>query len=272
MEAVQFGFIGAGNMGSALLRAMGKPTDSILVSDHTPAKAEQLAAELHIQAGTNGDIARRCRMIFLAVKPQAMQAALDELREPLYRRLDQGEPVTLVTMAAGVTLDTLEKMLGRPCSMLRIMPNTPVAVGQGVVLYTAQRMKDEAAQQAFLKALAPAGQLVELPEYQIDAASAVSGCGPAYVYQFLHAMAMGGVRCGLRYDTALKLAAQTAAGAAHMVLETGENPELLKVKVCSPAGTTVEGVKALEDHAFSGTVMEAVSAAYRRTLELKARD
>ena len=267
-QTVQFGFIGAGNMGTALIRAMRQRTADILISDHTPAKAERLAKELGIRAGDNGQIAACCRTIFLAVKPQVLQAALDEVRETLCRRLEAGESVTLVTMAAGVTMETVQQLLGRACPIIRIMPNTPVAVGQGVVLYTAANIREEAALTAFLDAMAPAGQLVELSEKQIDAASAVSGCGPAYVYAFIHAMAMGGVRCGLKYDVALRLAAQTALGSAQMVLETGEHPESLKVKVCSPAGTTIEGVKALEEHAFGSAVMDAVSAAWRRTLEL----
>lgn len=269
--ALQFGFIGAGNMGSALMRAMSNATKRILVSDHTPEKARQLAETLGICAGSNEEIARRCAVIFLAVKPQVLQAALDEIRDTLHQRLNRGEPVVLVTMAVGVTIAALRKMLGADCPILRIMPNTPVAVGQGVVLYTAEQLPHPELLTEFLTAMAPAGALVELPEAQIDAASAVSGCGPAFVYLFLHEMAMGGVRCGLRYDTALKLAAQTAAGAAQMVLETGEDPEQLKVKVCSPAGTTIEGVKALEDRAFGSAVMEAVSAAYRRTLELAGK-
>lgn len=267
-NALQFGFIGAGNMGSALMRAMCKATKQILVSDHTPEKARRLAEELGISAGSNEEIARRCDVIFLAVKPQVLQTALDEIRETLCQRQSQGETVVLVTMAAGVTVAALRKLAGIACPIIRIMPNTPVAVGQGVVLYTAEPLPEPSMLPAFLAAMAPAGALIELPEGQIDAASAVSGCGPAFAYMFLHGMAMGGVRCGLRYDTALKLAAQTAVGAAAMVLETGENPEVLKVKVCSPAGTTIEGVKALEDRAFDSAVMEAVSAAYRRTLEL----
>ena len=252
-QTVQFGFIGAGNMGTALIRAMRQRTADILISDHTPVKAERLAKELGIRAGDNGQIAACCRTIFLAVKPQVLQAALDEVRETLCRRLEAGESVTLVTMAAGVTMETVQQLMGHTCPIIRIMPNTPVAVGQGVVLYTAANIREEAALTAFLDAMA---------------ASAVSGCGPAYVYAFIHAMAMGGVRCGLKYDVALRLAAQTALGSAQMVLETGEHPESLKVKVCSPAGTTIEGVKALEEHAFGSAVMDAVSAAWRRTLEL----
>lgn len=266
-NALQLGFIGAGNMGSALMRAISRKTTHILLSDHTPEKAQQLASNLGITAGSNEEIAQSCHVIFLAVKPQALKSAMDEIREALVQRKNHGEAPVLVTMAAGVTIASLQKMLGEACPVIRIMPNTPVAVGQGVILYAYEGV-EAALLSDFLELMSPAGALVELPEKQIDAASAVSGCGPAFVYLFLHGMAMGGVRCGLKYDTALKLAAQTAAGAASMVLETGEDPETLKVKVCSPAGTTIEGVKALEDKAFVGNMMEAVSAAYRRTLEL----
>ena len=146
-------------MGTALIRAMRQRTADILISDHTPAKAERLAKELGIRAGDNGQIAACCRTIFLAVKPQVLQAALDEVRETLCRRLEAGESVTLVTMAAGVTMETVQKLLSRACPIIRIMPNTPVAVGQGVVLYTAANIREEAALTAFLDAMAPAGQL-----------------------------------------------------------------------------------------------------------------
>ena len=121
---------------------------------------------------------------------------------------------------------------------------------------------------AFRAVLAQAGLLLPLPEAQIDAASAISGCGPAFCFQFADALALGGVRAGLSYPDACRLAAQTMLGAAEMLLQGGEAPDVLKMRVCSPAGTTIEGVLALEQGGFSYTVQNAVTAAYRRTVEM----
>jgi pyrroline-5-carboxylate reductase len=149
------------------------------------------------------------------------------------------------------------------------MPNTPVAVGQGMILYTATADVSSEQMKAFLTMLSAAGRLCAIDEARIDAASAVSGCGPAFVYLFIEALADGGVECGLPRAQALELAAQTALGAAQMVLATGRHPGDLKDAVCSPGGTTIAGVHALEDGAFRATAMGAVNAAYQRTLELK---
>jgi len=147
------------------------------------------------------------------------------------------------------------------------MPNTPAAVGAGTILYAAQNVTD-AQLNAFRAVLAQAGLLLPLPEEKIDAASAISGCGPAFCFQFADALALGGVRAGLSYPDACRLAAQTMLGAAEMLLQGGEAPDVLKMRVCSPAGTTIEGVLALEQGGFSYTVQNAVTAAYRRTVEM----
>ena len=265
MSKYEAGFLGAGNMGGALAAAAARQVtgERVAVSCSTPAHSAAAAERLGCRAAAPEEILRESRFVFLGVKPQMLDGVVQSLSAPV--AASEG---VFVSMLAGVQLERLERTLGADKKIIRILPNTPCAVGQGVVLYTAANIREEAALTAFLDAMAPAGQLVELSEKQIDAASAVSGCGPAYVYAFIHAMAMGGVRCGLKYDVALRLAAQTALGSAQMVLETGEHPESLKVKVCSPAGTTIEGVKALEEHAFGSAVMDAVSAAWRRTLEL----
>ena len=265
MSSYQLGFIGTGNMGGALARAAAKSGASMLLSNRTAEKAEHLAMELGCAAGTNQDVAASCSFIFLGVKPQMLPALLAELKAPLAARTDR---FVLVSMAAGVTIDTIKKTLGLPCPVVRIMPNLPVALGKGVVLLSPDDTVTEDELTALEAALKPAGLLMRMPEDKLDAGSAVSGCGPAFVYLYLDALANGGVRCGLPYHQALALAAQTMIGAAEMTLTSGEHPGKLQSEVCSPAGTTIEGVRTLEQRAVRAAAMDAVIAAYKRTREL----
>lgn len=258
------GFIGAGNMGGALATAVAKAIGgaNVYLADPCADKVAALAAEIGAVVSDNDTIAQTCEYVFLGVKPQVMQSVASALQ------FGNNKPV-LVSMAAGLSTTAIGKMVNKALPIIRIMPNTPVAVGQGMILYTTTA--DVTAEQtaAFTKLLSAAGRLCEIDETRIDAASAVSGCGPAFVYLFIEALADGGVECGLPRAQALELAAQTALGAAQMVLATGRHPGDLKDAVCSPGGTTIAGVHALEDGAFRATAMGAVTAAYDRTLELK---
>ena len=257
MAEYKMGFIGTGNMGSALARAAAKSGERMLLANRTPEKAEALAAVLDAKVGTNLQAAAACEYIFLGVKPQMLPALLE--------RTDR---FLLVSMAAGVKTGTIRQALGFDCPVVRIMPNLPVASGTGVILLSpgAQVKEDELCELERL--LQAAGLLMRMPEAQIDAGSAVSGCGPAYVYLFLDALANGGVACGLRYDQALALSAQTLIGAAGTALTSGKHPGKLQAEVCSPAGTTIAGVRTLEQRGFRAAAMDAVIAAYERTKEL----
>ena len=148
------------------------------------------------------------------------------------------------------------------------MPNTPVKVGEGMVLYTATDNVSPAALDEFLTIMARGGRFDRLDEKLIDAGCAVSGCGPAFAYMFIEALADGAVTCGLPRSKAIAYAAQTLLGSAKMVLETGDHPELLKDNVCSPGGSTIAGVRELEEHGFRGAALDAVIAAYDKTVEL----
>ena len=265
MSTYELGFIGTGNMGGALARAAAKSGERMLLSNRTAEKASRLAAELGCAAGTNQEIAETCRFIFLGVKPQLLPALLAELNAPLAARKDR---LVLVSMAAGVTIDTIKQTLGLPCPVVRIMPNLPVALGKGVVLLSPDDTVTEDELSALEAALKPAGLLMRMPEDKLDAGSAVSGCGPAFIYLYLDALANGGVRCGLPYPQALALAAQTMLGAAEMALTSGKHPGQLQSEVCSPAGTTIEGVRTLEQRAVRAAAIDAVTAAYKRTREL----
>ncbi|MBM6900648.1 pyrroline-5-carboxylate reductase, partial [Gemmiger formicilis] len=179
----------------------------------------------------------------------------------------ESRPFVLVSMAAGLSMHQIRQMAGSGYPIIRMMPNTPVALGDGMIQYCHDDVEPEQLNE-WLSAMAPAGQLDEVPENLIDAASAVSGCGPAWVYQFIEALADGGVAAGLPRAKAQEYAAQTVLGSARMVLESGQHPGALKDAVCSPGGSTIQGVRLLEQRAFRGAVTDAVLAAYEKTKEL----
>ena len=261
-----FGFIGTGNMGGALARAAAKAVEkqNILLSDAYAPVAEKLAEELGCQAVAVSQVAQKADFIWLGVKPQVMQAMLSDIAPILAKRQD----FVLVSMAAGLTMAEIRKMAGGDYPVIRIMPNLPVQVGAGMILYDCTDNVSEEAQQAFVRSMTFAGALDRLEEKLIDAGSALSGCGPAFVSLFAEALADGAVACGLPRDKALCYAQQTLLGTAQMLQKTGIHPGVLKDRVCSPGGTTIAGVAALEQGGFRASAMEAVEAAYQRTLEL----
>lgn len=263
-----FGFIGTGNMGGALARAARRrlPGDHILLANRTAEKARALAEELGCQAADSAAVAGSADFIFLGVKPQMMADLLGDIAPVLQAR--QGRFV-LVTMAAGLTIARIRELAGGAYPVIRIMPNTPASIGEGMVLYACGGGVTQAEEQAFLDAMAGAGRFSPLPEKLMDAGSAVSGCGPAFVDLFIEALADGGVACGLPRAAALEYAAQMVAGSARLVLESGTHPGALKDAVCSPGGTTIQGVRALEEAGFRGAVMDAVIAAYEKNRDLK---
>ena len=263
---MRYGFIGCGNMGGAVARAVckGAGAGQVLLANRTRAKAEALAAELGCQVGDNARVAKECTYIFLSVKPQMMADMLDDIADILAARQT---PFVLVTMAAGLSMARIRQMAGDAYPTIRIMPNTPVAVGAGMVQYCSKDVEPEQLAE-FLQAMAPAGLLDQVDETMIDAASAVSGCGPAWVYQFIEALADGGVAAGLPRGKAQRYAAQMVLGSARMVLESGQHPGALKDAVCSPGGSTIQGVRVLEERAFRGAVTDAVLAAFDKTREI----
>lgn len=259
---MKYGFIGCGNMGSAIAKALVKTTQDIMISDRS-GKAKLLAEELGCVYGNAINVAQTCDRIFLAVKPQMMAAVL----APLQPVLQERQPL-LITMAAGLTLEKIENMIGTPLPVIRIMPNTPVAVGRGMTQYCYNNLVDAQMLESFLADMRCCGRLDHLDEKLIDGASALSGCGPAYMYMFIEALADGAVACGVPRAKAIEYAAATMIGAAEMVLQTGQHPGALKDAVCSPGGSTIAGLKALEAQGFRGAVMDCISSAYKRNQEL----
>lgn len=260
----KIGFIGAGNMGGALAAAVAKSGNSVFLSDANAEKAKALACEISAVATTTADITENCDVIFLGVKPQILPAVAKEICKAIEERKDS---VCLVSMAAGVTLSQLSEFFPNT-KIIRIMPNTPASVGAGVILYALGEKAAADDEATLCEALALAGSLNKLDEKLIDAATAVSGCGPAFAYMFVEALADGGVKCGLPRDKAQKFAAEMLLGAAKLCLESGKHPGELKDAVCSPGGSTIAGVAALEDGAFRASVIDAVESAYIRTKEL----
>lgn len=263
----EFSFIGTGNMGGALARAAVRrlPQSEVLLSNRTRAKAEALAAGLGCPAVSVRQAAEEGRYLFLGVKPQMMAGLLAELAPVLRARQDR---FILVSMAAGLTMAQIAAMAGGDYPVIRIMPNTPCAVGEGVVLYDANPLVTAEELASFTAGMDGAGVLDRLEERLIDAGSAVAGCGPAFACLFLEALADGGVACGLPRAKAMLYAAQMLKGTAALQLATGQHPGALKDAVCSPGGTTIAGVRALEERGFRGGVMDAVTAAVERTKEL----
>ena len=267
MSKFKFGFIGCGNMGGALATAAAKTLSvgSLAVCDMDAGKTAKIAQNTGAIVSSAKEIAENSDYIFLAVKPQGLASLFEEIAPTLRGRKDR---FVLVSMAAGTAIARIRELVGQDLPVIRIMPNTPVLVGEGMIVYTAENVTDGEID-GFLSGLVCAGRFDRITERLIDAAGALSGCGPAFVYLFAEALADGGVECGLPREQALLYAAQTLEGAAKMLLETHAHPAALKDAVCSPGGTTIAGVHSLENSAFRGAVMGAVKAAFDKTAKLK---
>ena len=252
-----YGFIGAGNMGSALVSALVQKQDgqNVLVSDPTAEKLEALKNEKGIVPSDNETIAKTADYVVLAVKPQVLPTVLPPLKDAFAAN----ENMTIVTMAAGTPMQTVLDLAGGEYPVIRIMPNTPVSVGAGVLLIVRNGKVTDSA----------AGVLVPLEKEElIDVGMTISGCGPAYVYMYIDAMAKAGEKLGLDYETAATLAKATCRGSALLSEVSDKSLEDLRSAVCSPGGTTIEGVKSLWESDLDGVVEKALQAAYDRSVEL----
>ena len=267
-------FIGVGNMGGAMARAACRAIgpEEVVVTNRTQSKAEALAVELGCFSASNNSAAVRMgQYIFLGVKPQGLRALLNELAPVLADCHARGEDKVLVSMAAGVRLEDMRPCLsaaGYDVPVVRIMPNTCVAIGCGMTALSAREGEDEGVLQGVEDILGKTGRVVRLAESLADQFAAVTGCGPAFVYPYIEALADGGVMAGLPRKQAMEYAAQMVMGAAAMVLESGKHPGQLKDEVCSPGGSTIAGVAELERGGLRAAAINAVLASYRRGTEL----
>jgi pyrroline-5-carboxylate reductase len=259
---MKVGFIGTGNMGGALAKAVSRAGAEVWLFDKDVKKAELLSEKIGAGVGTLEKIAE-CDFVFLGVKPNIIPHAAKELSSAL-----RDNTPCVISMAAGVCIAKIEGALEKDLPVIRIMPNTPAAYGEGMILYTASEKVARETENAFLEIMNKSGRLDAIPERLIDAASAISGCGPAFAYMFIEALADGGVAAGLPREKALQYASQMLLGAAKAQLVSGQHPGQMKDAVCSPGGSTIEGVMALENGGFRGTVSDAVLAAYEKTVKL----
>ena len=259
---MKIGFIGGGNMGGALASKLATSHGAELyISDKDGEKLSELCKSLGAKASENLSIAETCELIFLAVKPNIIPSVLEEIRETLGKRDD----ATLVSMAAGVSIKRIEEILGSTMPIIRIMPNTPVSVGRGVILAAMNTLVSKECADNFTRLMRCAGICDIIDESLIDAGTAVSGCGPAFAYMFIEAMAKGGASAGLSADAALTYAAETVLGAAKLLIESEREPSELIRAVCSPGGSTIEGVNKLSELGLYETVGAAVCASFEKT-------
>ncbi|MCR5032002.1 MAG: pyrroline-5-carboxylate reductase [Lachnospiraceae bacterium] len=265
---MKIGFIGLGNMATAIIGGMikqgiAKP-EEITGTAHTEATAQKVAEQFGITtfAGHNQDVALKSDLLFLAVKPQVLPDVLEEIKFSIL-------PETLVvSIVAGKSLEYLAKALGPDTRIIRAMPNTPALVGEGCTAVCANAHVNSVELGQVMTIFNSFGKGIEVPEKWMDAVVGVSGSGPAYVFMFIEAMADGAVQQGMPRKQAYEFAAQTVLGSAKMVLETGKHPGELKDMVCSPGGTTIEAVKVLEEKNLRSAVMEAVIACAEKNKSL----
>ena len=269
VQTPRWGFIGSGRMASALINGMiraGVATpDRIVASDPQAATRDALGREAGVAVhASNRPVVEGSDVVVLAVKPQSMAAVLAEIAPGLEARH------LVVSIAAGVSIATMQAALGAATRVVRVMPNTPALLGEGASAFATGPTATDADAELVGRFLESVGRAVRVPEAQLDAVTGLSGSGPAFVYMIIEALSDGGVRAGLPRDVATTLAAQTVLGAARMVLETGVHPGALKDQVTSPAGTTIAGVQVLERSALRGALIDAVDAASRGSAELAA--
>ena len=266
MITMTVGFIGTGNMGGALARAAAKavPAENIYLYDCFAEKAEALAVALGCNVADLSGVAN-CNYIFLGVKPQMMAELFTELSPVLKNRNDD---FVLVSMAAGVEMCRIQELAGEKYPVIRIMPNMPVSVGAGMIEYDMTGNVTQDQLEGFLQCMKFAGKLDHLSESLIDAGTSVAGCGPAFAFLFIEALTEGGIACGLTKEQAELYAKQMLYGSAKLALESDMQPSELREAVCSPGGSTIEGIKTLWEKDFSKIVGSAVMASYQRNQEL----
>lgn len=267
-SAGSIGFIGAGNMAGALIKGLlageGQQPDAIVASDVDARRLQALRRRYGIRTTQdNLAVLGGAKVVILAVKPQVIGTVLEGVRSAVSRRH------VFLSIAAGVTTQRLEERLGGTARVLRAMPNTPALLGRGASVLVRGRFASAADERLGLRLLQSVGDAFAVgDEGLLDAVTGLSGSGPAYVYRFAEGLIAGGVAAGLTEAVARRLAFQTIAGAAAMLLETGESPETLRAQVTSPGGTTLAGLTELERRGFKDAVAAGVVAATKRSVEL----
>lgn len=255
---MKYGFIGTGNMGGALATAIARGENAeVLLYDKDMEKAEALAAKISAKAVAFETAVQASDFLFIGVKPYLVKDVLAQVNDAL----NNNRPV-IVSMAAAVTVAQLSDMISLP--VIRILPNTPALVGKGLALAAKNTLVTDEMTDAFLAAMAPTGETLWMDENVFDGAGTVASCGPAFAYMFMEALADGGVYCGVPRDKAMLCAAQMLIGAGEMLKQSGMHPGAMKDAVCSPGGSTIEGVRTLEENAFRAATTQAVINAWKK--------
>lgn len=266
---MKIGFIGCGNMGGAILQGIlngGTTAQDIFVSDHnTAAIQEKFGSQgVHICA-SNTQVAAGCDVVFLAVKPNVLDSVCTEIQSALESRKDL--PL-MISIAAGKSTAYIEEKLVFPCSVVRVMPNINAIVGEAISAVCGGQNAQAEHLQIVCNLMSSTGKVLQIDEAQFPLFSVLGGCSPAFVYMFIDALARAGVKHGMRKEQALQIATQSVFGSAKMIAESSEHPWELVDRVCSPGGTTIEGVLSLKADGMEAAVQNAVDAAVEKDSKL----
>lgn len=258
----KIGFIGMGNMGYAILKGLLKCYDKeeLIFTDVNEDRMNQVTEETGVpHVGSNAECANSCQYLVLAVKPQYYTPVLQNILNVVTPKH------IIISIAPGITISQMKESLGVDRRIVRAMPNTPALVGEGMtgVCYDAALFSDEE-KASIAEIFQSFGRMKVVEERLINAVVCASGSSPAYVYMFIEALADSAVKYGLSRQDAYEMAAQTVLGSARMVLETGMHPGALKDNVCSPGGTTIAAVSALEEYGFRNSIIKAADACYEK--------
>lgn len=261
------GFIGAGNMGYPMLRGAMKVfgVEQVVFTDASKDRCEFVKKETGLNyLADNNEIASSCKYVVLAVKPQFFNTVFNDIKGTITK--DQ----VVISIAAGITIDNIKEGLGTDIRVVRAMPNTPAMVNEGMsgVCYSGDAFTEDE-KEVVDKLFTSFGKYLIFNENLMNAVICANGSSPAYVYMFIEALADSVVKYGIPRDQAYVLTAQTVLGAAKMIMETKEHPGKLKDQVCSPGGTTIAAVAALEEHGFRNSIIKATDACYEKAASLK---
>ena len=267
MAIQTIGFIGLGNMAKAIIGGILRnhliEPENIIGSAATEASREKARDRYGIRVeSSNAEVARQADLLVLAVKPIVLPVVIEEIRDAV------GEEQLILSVAAGKTTKWLSEQFEHPVKIIRCMPNTPALVQEGCSAICRSSAVRQEELEEVMKIVSSFGYAEVVNENLMDTVGAVSGAAPAYVFMFLEALADAGVKGGMPRQQAYRFAAQTVLGSAKLMLETGKHPGELKDMVCSPGGTTIEGLEALEKGAFRGTVMDAIDACIEKSRKL----
>jgi len=260
------GIIGTGNMGKAIIGGITKSgifsPENIIASDKNQASLDALHNELGVSTTPLNAIAAKADVVLLAVKPQFLYDVISEIKDSV------SQNTIIISIAAGQKIEKIEKAFGKEIKLVRVMPNTPALVGEGMSALSPNKNMAKNEITMTEKIFTALGKVQTIPENLMDAVTAVSGSAPAYIFMLIEAMADAAVKAGMPREQSYTFAAQAVLGSAKMVLETNKHPAELKDMVCSPGGTTIEAVKVLEDKGFRAAIMDAMEACVKKSQSL----